>query len=160
MGIEANNLPLENIYNRRCGLIVVLPTKLEHPNGDICNLMRDIVNGYISLQEFKKISGLFEEERKKIRLEEERVEEERRKIRVEKGDEEKEYFYAAGKSGRPFRKSRKSRKSRKVRKSRKSRKVRKSRNHRTWSRIGSKKRPVKDPKKRRTHKKYYTDRKK
>jgi hypothetical protein len=71
MGIEVNNLPLENIYNRRCGLIVVLPTKLEQPNGDICNLMRDIVNGYISLQEFKKISGLFEKERIKIRVEKE-----------------------------------------------------------------------------------------
>jgi hypothetical protein len=173
MNIKSNFLQLEDIYNRNCGLIVVLPKKIKQPNEIICDTMNDIVYGRSSSIEFNaRISELFDkeervayeesvaeaEEEQKRRAEKERVAEEKRVVQVE------EPRSARGRSPeRPFRKSPR-RKTRSL--SKKSRSP--SRKSRSPSRSPSRKtRSLKTRslggkntlKKLRAHKKYYTVRK-
>ena len=171
MNIKGNFLQLEDIYNRNCGLIVVLPKKIKQPNEIICDTMNDIVYGRISSIEFnERISVLFDEE--EIVAYEERVaeaeEEQKRRAEKERVAEERvvqveEPRSARGRSPkRPFRKSpgRKTRSPRRKSRSlgRKSRSLsrsprRKTRSLRTRSLGG------KTLKKRRAHNNYYTVRK-
>ena len=72
MNIKDSYLQLEDIYDRNCGLIVVLPKKTKQPNEIICDTMNDIVYG--DIENFnERIRELFDEEKRRVEEEKERV---------------------------------------------------------------------------------------
>ena len=83
MNIKDSYLQLEDIYDRNCGLIVVLPKKIKQPNEIICDTMNDIVYG--DIENFnERIRVLFDEEKRRVEEEKRRVEEEKRRVEEEK----------------------------------------------------------------------------
>jgi hypothetical protein len=171
MNIKDNYLQLEDIYDKNCGLIVVLPKKTNQPNEIICDTMNDIVYG--DIENFnERIRELFAEEKRRVEEEKERLVdgevEEPRSVRPSSRSPDIKTRSTGRKPRSPARKSRSpGRKSRSPRRktrslskksrslSKKSRSpVRKTRSLRTRS-LGGKN----TLKKLRAHKKYYTVRK-